>query len=66
MSKEEKLILSGIEKYDKKDMARNPLLCVEAIGFLEACKIVIPEEADTFDNMIKNYELLLHLLTTVD
>lgn len=62
----EKLILAGIEKYGKKGIASNPLLCIEAIGFLEACKIVIPEEADTFDNVIKSYELLLHLLTTVE
>ena len=65
MRKEEKLILAGIEKYAKKDMASNLLLCVEAIGFLNACKIVIPEEADNFDEMIKSYELLC-LLTIVD
>lgn len=59
MDKEVKLVLAGINNYSKKDIADSPLICIEAIGFLKACKIVIPEESQKFDEMIDNYVLLL-------
>lgn len=62
MDKEVKLVLAGIDNYSKKDIKNNPLICIEAIGFLKACKIVIPEESQKFDEMIDNYVLLLRLI----
>lgn len=59
----EKLLRAVMENYTNKDIINNPLLCAEAIGFLEACKIVIPEDTEIFDELIDSYTLLC-LLTT--
>ena len=56
-------IQEGINNYLKPDMIENPILSIEAIGFLKACKIVMPENAGTYDKMIDN--ILILLLATI-
>ena len=57
----EELIRIGINNYTKHDLAENPVLCAEAIGYFKACKIIMPENANEFDDMISNYLELIRL-----
>lgn len=55
------LLRAGIDNYAKQDMSENPVLCIEAIGFIKACKIIMPESAKEFDEVIKAYLFLVML-----
>ena len=57
----EELIRAGINNYTKHDLADNPVLCAEAIGYLKACKIIMPEHENVFDDMIRGYLELIRL-----
>lgn len=60
-----KLLRAGKEDYtnkDFKDFKDNPLLCIEAIGYLKACKIVMPEDTELIDEMIDGYMQVFLLL----
>ena len=57
----EELLRTGNNNYTKRDMAENPVLCAEAIGYLKACKIIMPEHENVFDDMIRGYLELIRL-----
>ena len=57
-----KLIRTGVNIYTKHEATENPVFCAEAIGYFKACKIIMPEHANEFDNIINAYLELFRLL----
>ena len=64
MKKEkDELLRLGIDNYTKQDMVKNPIFYVEAIGYLKACKIIMPESEQEIDKLIELYMILIISLT---
>ena len=57
----QKLFEYGLNRYGTDEMKSNPFGCVEAIGFLKACKIVIPELTQEIDKLIILYAELAEI-----
>ena len=57
----EELLRTVNNNYTKGDIVDNPVLCAEAIGYLKACKIIMPENENVFDALICGYLEMIRL-----
>lgn len=57
----EELLRTLANNYLKHDLTEEPVLCAEAIGYLKACKIIMPEHENVFDDIISCYLELIRL-----
>ena len=61
-----KLLEYGLNRYTKEEMKHNPFGCVEAIGFLRACKIVMPELEQEINELIILFTKLAEIYVKKD
>ena len=61
-----KLLDYWLNRYTKEEMKHNPFGCVEAIGYLRVCKIVMPELEQEINKLINLYLKLAEIYAKKD